>query len=290
MSEESGEPKPRKLKLSSSRNQSEASPSEASTPEASTPEASTPATPTPEIQPKVQLKPTSAEETSTPVAAPPAPELTPPADELTPPAPELTPPADELTPPPLQQPAPTPTPTPTTPPPLQPPTPAPKDNPLGSILIVIGLLCILAAAAGGIWYLLQSDASETTDDAAKAVSAEAAPRNPIERAKATIDSVPEHALDAVLEAPQVANATTEPTAPPPEVAPAEQLKEAISEYLQNVHIGGVRTGARARIMLNGQNYDINDTVDATTGLKFIGTRQQKLLFTDPNGVTYVKSF
>ena len=149
-----------------------------------------------------------------------------------------------------------------------------------------------AAAAGGIWYLFQSDPSKPTEDAVQELTPEAAaPTNPIERAKATIDSVPDRTLDAVIDAPEVPTAAeTAASAQAPKVAQTEQLKEAISEYLQNLHIGGVRTGERARIMLNGQNYDINDIVDATTGLKFIGTRNQKLLFKDPNGITYVKSF
>ena len=43
-------------------------------------------------------------------------------------------------------------------------------------------------------------------------------------------------------------------------------------------------------MLDGENYNINDTVDAATGLVFIGTRDQRLLFKDRNGIIYVKSF
>mgnify|MGYP000282209269 CR=1 FL=1 len=279
MTDESGDPQPRKLKLSSSRNQPDTQGS------VTTPKTSTPTTPTPQVEskPKVTLRPASATATPSAVAA------TPLADAPAPKPKQAAP--TQVTPPPLKK-SPAPrsgnTPSKSSEQVARPiPSPPPKDDPLGSLLIVAGLLFILAAAAGGIWYLFQSDPSEPTEDAVEEATA---PSNSIERAKATIDSVPDRTLDAVIDAPEVPKAETVTTAEVPEVAPTEQLKEAISEYLQNLHIGGVRTGARARIMLNGQNYDINDTVDATTGLKFIGTRNQKLLFKDPNGVTYVKSF
>ena len=110
--------------------------------------------------------------------------------------------------------------------------------------------------------------------------------------------MPARNLDTVIdsqEAPNSAVVTAEAPAPTTtkaavDAAASQALKQAVSIYLQSVHIGGVRTGPRARIMLNGENYDINDIVETTIGLKFIGTRNQKLLFQDPNGVTYAKSF
>ena len=170
------------------------------------------------------------------------------------------------------------------------PSPPKKDNPLGSILIIAALLLILAAAGGGIWLLLSGD--ETTVSEEEATPLEPSPTNPVERAKTTIATVPEHNLDAMLEV----EAT--PRMPEASVQVAEELKptqlenhkESVSQYLQTVHIGGLRTGVRARIMLDGKNYDLNDMVDDATGLTFIGTRDQKLRFKDRNGVIYVKSF
>jgi len=158
-------------------------------------------------------------------------------------------------------------------------------------MIVAALLLILAAAAGGIWYLFQSDQSEPTEEAAPQ---EASPANPIERTKAVIDKVSDRTLDPVLEPqsapPPEATAALETPEPAAGAAPTRDLKETVSQYLQHAHIEGVRTGARARIRLNGENYNINDTVDATTGLIFIGTRDQKLRFKDSNGIVYHKSF
>ena len=160
------------------------------------------------------------------------------------------------------------------------------------------MLFILAAAAGGIWFLLRSDGPEQLESAEITAPA-AAPSNPIERAKASIATVPDRNLDKTLGTESAPEPITQLVAEPivAELSPAEtspaiptSLKESVSKYLQNIHIGGIRTGERARIMLDGANYNINDTVDAATGLVFIGTRDQRLLFKDRNGIIYVKSF
>ena len=281
MTEESGEPKPRKLKLSSSRNQLDKQET-APAPQESTPQP-TPVTPQTEVpKPKVTLR------TSTPAT----PTTTTPAAEPTPPPQAKQPAPAQAVPPPLTT-APAPRISDSAPQPsadiAQPTASTPeKSNPLGSILIIATLFLILAAAGGGIWYILQNDQSEATDEVS---SQKNSLSNSIERAKAAVDSVPVQALNEVIDTPAAPtpdvatnNKTTESAKNP------EALKEAVSQYLQSVHIGGIRTGARARIMLNGDNYNINDTVDAATGLVFIGTRDQKLLFQDPNGVTYAKSF
>jgi hypothetical protein len=169
---------------------------------------------------------------------------------------------------------------------------------LSSILIVVAILFILAAAAGGIWFLLRSDEPEqlkSTEIAAPAAAAS----NPVERAKASIATVPDRNLDKALGTESAPEPSTQAAAEPieaelsaiePSVVIPISLKESVSKYLQNIHIGGIRTGERARIMLDGENYNINDTVDAASGLVFIGTRDQRLLFKDRNGIIYVKSF
>jgi hypothetical protein len=184
-------------------------------------------------------------------------------------------------------------------------SPSEKNDRLSSILIVAAIFIILVAAATGIWFLLRSDPAQstekTTTEAVTARTAEqategdvqtaptTAPSSPIARAKATIEKVPDRNLDDVIE---TSSATvpegalvSETNAPP-----AENLKAAVSLYLQNVQISGVRTGTQARIMLNGVNYNIDDTVDTTTGLVFIGARDKRLIFKDRNGIVYVKSF
>ena len=169
---------------------------------------------------------------------------------------------------------------------------------MSSILIVAAILFILAAAAGGIWFLLRSDEPEQVEGTEIAAPA-AAPSNPVERAKASIATVPDRNLDKALETEPAPEPSTQVLAEPiaaeliavePSPTIPISLKESVSKYLQNIHIGGIRTGERARIMLDGENYNINDTVEATTGLVFIGIRDQRLLFKDRNGIIYVKSF
>ncbi|MDG1300204.1 MAG: hypothetical protein P8R37_01275 [Opitutae bacterium] len=174
--------------------------------------------------------------------------------------------------------------------------PSEKDNPLSSILIIAAILFILAAAAGGIWLLLRSDKPELVEGLETAAPA-ANPSNPVERAKVTIATVPERNLNEALDPKSAQEPGNEAVAElsheaivEPSPANSTSLKESVSKYLQNVHIGGVRMGAQARIMLDGSNYKINDNVDAATGLIFIGIRDQRLLFKDSNGTIYVKSF
>jgi hypothetical protein len=64
----------------------------------------------------------------------------------------------------------------------------------------------------------------------------------------------------------------------------------VSEFLKNAHIGGVRTGDRPKLLLNGQSYDQGDLIDPGTGLRFIGLRDKKLAFQDAQGIVYIKSF
>jgi len=292
MSEESGEPIPPKLKLSSSRNQPEKPQSARS--------ANAPSSVNASLSSKTDASPLETPST----ASKPAPVLkaTPPPAEVIPPPVKATPPPVKLTPPPqTQQPAPrtggsasakiNESATATT-------EPAEKESPLSSILIVVAILFILAAAAGGIWFLLRSDEPEqlkSTEIAAPAAAAS----NPVERAKASIATVPDRNLDKALGTESAPEPSTQAAAEPieaelsaiePSVVIPISLKESVSKYLQNIHIGGIRTGERARIMLDGENYNINDTVDAASGLVFIGTRDQRLLFKDRNGIIYVKSF
>jgi len=313
MSEESEEPKAPKLKLSSSRNQPEklksarsaSATSSASASLSSKTDASPLETPSTASKPAPVLKATPS-----PVEVKPSPvEVKPPPVEVKPSPVEVKPPPVEVKPPPVKL---------TPPPQAQQPAPRTsgsasakikesataatespkKDNHLSSILIVAAILFILAAAAGGIWFLLRSDEPEQVEGTEIAAPA-AAPSNPVERAKASIATVPDRNLDKALETEPAPEPSTQVLAEPiaaeliavePSPTIPISLKESVSKYLQNIHIGGIRTGERARIMLDGENYNINDTVEATTGLVFIGIRDQRLLFKDRNGIIYVKSF
>ena len=191
------------------------------------------------------------------------------------------------------------------------PTTTRRSNPLISIIIIAVLFLILSAAAAGIWYLLKSDQQSSSEEQPTASASVSTPvaNGPISKAKKTIKKVPV-ADFAKIEGAAIADSTS---VPEPQVVPVpqattvpefelkkipepeavklnEQLKQAASQYLQNVHIGALRTGPRARVMLNGVNYAVNDVVDSNTGLRFLGTRDQRLVFKDKNGTLYVKSF
>ena len=67
-------------------------------------------------------------------------------------------------------------------------------------------------------------------------------------------------------------------------------REAVTAFLRGAYIGAIRSGERARVMLNGESFNIGDTVHPPTGLVFRGTRDKQLLFQDRNKVFYLKSF
>ena len=128
------------------------------------------------------------------------------------------------------------------------------------------------------------------------------PAGPIAKAKATLGEVNTEALDDVLsgtntvETPPPAAAAPRASAPEPTPATSgaprvdKQIVGTISDYLSSVTIGGVRTGDRPKVILNGTSYQKGDLIDPTTGLRFSGMREGKLAFTDRNGVVYLKSF
>jgi len=66
--------------------------------------------------------------------------------------------------------------------------------------------------------------------------------------------------------------------------------EAVTEFLKQSHIGGVRMGEHPKLLLNGLNYDPGDLIDPATGLRFKGLRDKKLVFQDAQDVLYIKSF
>jgi len=59
--------------------------------------------------------------------------------------------------------------------------------------------------------------------------------------------------------------------------------------LNSIHIGGVRTGAKAKIIISGTTYVVGG-FESETDLCFDGIRNRKLALKDKNGVVYLKSF
>jgi hypothetical protein len=183
---------------------------------------------------------------------------------------------------------------------------------LGSIVVILGLLILLGACSYGLYYVLMSPSEDanTTDSAESANLPEEGKEasgnrltGPIAKAKQVVAEMqdPESAWieekapmpvekpsQQEIEAKPVAIAEAVPVASTPSVD--SSTTSAVSEFLKNAHIGGVRTGNRPKLLLNGQNYDQGELIDPGTGLRFIGLRDQKLAFQDAQGITYIKSF
>ena len=170
------------------------------------------------------------------------------------------------------------------------------------------------------------ESQKQNDNAAEANSGTEAPAalGPIEKAKRAANEIATGDLETIIgaEAPAAPAASAEPKAPaskpestpestsgsagmasgndapsppsstPPssDSGPSTALQERASAFLSAATIGAVRTGEKARVMLNGTSYRIGDLVHANTGLTFTGTKDQRLVFRDRNGVYYVKSF
>ena len=136
--------------------------------------------------------------------------------------------------------------------------------------------------------------SVPTEALDEVISEEPSPRDqaqrPPEDANGSSTKSPEPKADAA----QVAGSQTEPTGATRQIAdPAgadQELVQTVSNFLSQVHIGGVRTGERPMVIVDGQNHTPGGVVDPETGLRFTGIRSGKLAFTDKNGVVYLKSF
>jgi len=210
------------------------------------------------------------------------------------------------------------------------PKPAEKKRgfPLASVLLIFAMLAVLAGAGYGIWFVFAgndtpgeapANAARTQNDSPPKESSQPdAGRGPIAKAKEVVADISTGDLDAIAgsgdddPAPgsSVKTADVEPpaatvsdpsaggdldpanggTAVPASTGPSTALREKVSGFLSEAEIGAVRAGEEARVMLNGTSYRIGDLVDAETGLIFVGTREQRLVFRDRNEVYYVKSF
>ena len=183
---------------------------------------------------------------------------------------------------------------------------------LASIVVILGLLIFLGACGFGLYYVLMSPSedSNATDSAEPAIVPEERKEEsgsllsrPIAKAKAVVAEMQdpesvwtEEKASAPVEKPsqQAVEAKPAEIAEPVPVALAPSVDSpqtsVVSEFLKNAHIGGVRTGDRPKLLLNGQSYDQGDLIDPGTGLRFIGLRDKKLAFQDAQGIVYIKSF
>jgi hypothetical protein len=183
-----------------------------------------------------------------------------------------------------------------------PPEEQKQGSPITSILIICILFFILGAAGFGIWYLLNSDTSSAEPATTEVVATDkpASTGGPISKAQAMIATVDSTTLPEVIESETVlpnAKLTSNPgpktraeSAPQPTAPTASDLNEKVTQFLTSATIGAVKVGARPRMMLNGESYSIGDVIDSDTGLSFMGTKDKRLVFKDQNGIFYLKSF
>ena len=189
----------------------------------------------------------------------------------------------------------------------------PKKNgsPIASLVIIVVMLAIIGAGGYGIWYLLkgqndevasetegtESTFTETVDDTAPANEDKgpiATTREVISKLPARNETETEVTTSTVTNVEpkeaQLSNRSNGTEPAQTQVLSNELIKEQVSLFLRDVTLGAMRTGTNARVMLNGRNYNIGDVVDESTGLIFRGTKDQKLVFQDREGIYYVKSF
>ena len=191
-----------------------------------------------------------------------------------------------------------------------------RSSMLPSIIMILVLLLVLGGAGFGLWKVLlasndmEDNSGSRTNSTVTALPAKPKPNTPIQKAKATIAKVPDTDLAAIVgNLPPTPNRNTaipvsiqqnkpDVVVPKQPKQPKQQAsnrlieanKQAASNFLSNIHIGGVRTGERPIIILDGERYNVDDVVHVETDLKFHGLRDGRLAFRDRNGIVYLKSF
>lgn len=89
----------------------------------------------------------------------------------------------------------------------------------------------------------------------------------------------------------VTNATPTPPVAPVPAAPPATPDERINAYLDDLRITAVRIqGNDSRVMINERVFRLNDIVDRHLGLRLTKVEANQIIFTDGNGVAYVKYF
>jgi hypothetical protein len=183
-----------------------------------------------------------------------------------------------------------------------PPEAQKQGSPITSILLIGVLFLILGASGFGIWHLLHSDTSSPEPATTELVATDkpASTGGPISKAQVMIATVDSTTLPEVIESETVlpsAKLTSNPGpktraegAPQPTAPTAADLNEKVTQFLTSATIGAVKVGAQPRMMLNGESYNIGDVIDSDTGLSFVGTKDKRLVFKDQNRIFYLKSF
>jgi hypothetical protein len=117
---------------------------------------------------------------------------------------------------------------------------------------------------------------------------------PVETAEpAPAKNVPESATaKAAPAADATASAAPSPAAArPAPAAPAPSPDERINSYLDELRVTAVRIqGNDSRVMINERVFRLNDIVDRHLGIRLTKVEANQIIFTDANGVAYVKYF
>ncbi|MEM7790783.1 MAG: hypothetical protein AAF546_05225 [Verrucomicrobiota bacterium] len=168
-----------------------------------------------------------------------------------------------------------------------------ESNPLAGILVIVVLLLIFGGGGYGIWYVLkgmdsgQSELAEETE-----AGSTSSYGITLDRAKETIGAASTGAIDEVMEVipgeESEAFGTELVVEEAPKTSPKEQKE--ITDFLENAVYGGVRSGSNARVMINGESYRAGDEIFEIVGLVFVGTKDGQLVFRDKNGIVYTKRF
>jgi hypothetical protein len=91
----------------------------------------------------------------------------------------------------------------------------------------------------------------------------------------------------------VTPATAAPAPNPPAAAPATPAApdERVHSFLDNLHVTAVRLqGNDSRVMIGERVFRLNDIVERSLGIRLSKVEQNQIIFTDANGVAYVKYF
>ncbi|HRJ48263.1 MAG TPA: hypothetical protein PKY38_12950 [Opitutaceae bacterium] len=90
-------------------------------------------------------------------------------------------------------------------------------------------------------------------------------------------------------APVIIASSPPPALPAPSPAAASP-DERIHDYLDRLHVLGVRSsGADSRVLMNDRVYRLNDLVDRTLSLRLVDVQPGLLIFEDARGVRYTKN-
>ncbi|MEM1223706.1 MAG: hypothetical protein AAGH40_13205 [Verrucomicrobiota bacterium] len=168
-----------------------------------------------------------------------------------------------------------------------------KSNPLAGILVIVVLLLIFGGGGFGIWYVLSGISSEQSEIIDETNSGSTSGYGAtLDKAKDVIGAASDKTLEEVMEGiPAEGGETPGPELvfeAPPKTSPKEQKK--ITDFLENAVYGGVRSGMNARVVMNGESYRAGDEIFEIVGLVFVGTKDGQLVFRDKNGIVYTKRF